>query len=110
MGELSEVRQLRWSVSSFFRASERNVRQFYGGWFWQVLGWNPAGVLPFRNHALQSSMGAVSELCSREFFLADEVATSRESTSGNGIIASSFFRASERNVTHLDVTHLSGSF
>ena len=25
-------------ASSFFRASERNVRQFYGGWFWQVWG------------------------------------------------------------------------
>ena len=23
----------------FFRPSERNVRQFYGGWFWQVWAW-----------------------------------------------------------------------
>ena len=131
-------------ASSFFRASERNVRQFYGGWFWQVWGLNPAGVLPFRNHAPESSLrtkwplpgsplqavaslyhlslgrqnatlgsftgdgsgrfglescwgSAVSEPCSREF-LADEVATSRESTAGSGIIVSSFFRASERNV------------
>ena len=37
-------------------------------------------------------LGAVSELCSREFF-ADEVATSTEAAPGNGIIASSFFRA-----------------
>ena len=44
-------------------------------------------------------LGAVSELCSREFF-ADEVATSTEAAPGNGIIASSFFRASERNVRH----------
>ena len=43
-------------ASSFFRASERNVRQFYGGWFWQVWGLNPAGVLPFRNHAPKSSL------------------------------------------------------
>ena len=42
-------------------------------------------------------LGAVSELCSREF-LADEVASSTGAAPGNGIIASSFFRASERNV------------
>ena len=46
------------------------------------LGLNPAGVLPFRNHALQSSLGAVPEPCSTEF-LADEVATSTESTPGS---------------------------
>ena len=44
-------------------------------------------------------LGAVSELCSREF-LADEVATSTGAAPGNGIIASSFFRSSERNVRH----------
>ena len=44
-------------------------------------------------------LGAVSELCSKEFF-ADEVATSTEAAPGNGIIASSCFRASERNVRH----------
>ena len=44
-------------------------------------------------------LGAVSELCSREF-LADEVASSTGAAPGNGIIASSFFRASERNVRH----------
>ena len=42
---------------------------------------------------------AVSELCSKEF-LADEVASSTGAAPGNGIIASSFFRASERNVRH----------
>ena len=44
-------------------------------------------------------LGAVSELCSKEF-LADEVASSTGAAPGNGIIASSFFRASERNVRH----------
>ena len=44
-------------------------------------------------------LGAVSELCSKEFF-ADEVASSTGAAPGNGIIASSFLRASERNVRH----------
>ena len=41
--------------SSFFRASESNVREFFGGWFYSrlghLLGWNPAGVWLFRMHA-----------------------------------------------------------
>ena len=156
-------------ASSFFRASERNVRQFCGRWFLQVWAWIllgfccfattlywapwacfgamlqsslrmkwplPRGPLQamaslhhlslgpqnatlgtfagvgFRRFGLESCwgsavsqprstelLGAVSELCSKEF-LADEVATSTEAAPGNGIIASSFFRASERNVRH----------
>ena len=164
-------------ASSFFRASERNARQFCGRWFsqvwaWILLGfccfattlyWAPWGCfelcskeffadapksslrmkwpLPrrplqamaslhhlslglqnatlgtfagvgFRRFGLESCwgsavsqprttelLGAVSELCSREF-LADEVATSTGAAPGNGIIASSFFRSSERNVRH----------
>ena len=52
-------------------------------------------------------LGAVSELCSKEF-LADEVASSTGAAPGNGIIASSFFRASERNVRHFS-TELLGA-
>ena len=157
-------------ASSFFRASERNVRQFCGRWFSQVWAWILLGFCCFattlywtslglfRSYAPESSLrmkwplprrplqvmaslhhlslglqnatlgtiagggfrrfglescwgsavsqprstallGAVSELCSREF-LADEVASSTGAAPGNGIIASSFFRASERNVRH----------
>ena len=59
----------------FFRPSESNVRQFYGGWFWQVWAWillgfcrfgttlyrapfgHPAGVLLFR-FGLESCWGS----------------------------------------------------
>ena len=31
----------------FFRPSERNVREFYGGWFWQVWAWILLGFFCF---------------------------------------------------------------
>ena len=37
--------------SSFLRASEGDVRQFFGGWFLDRLGLNPAGVELFRLRA-----------------------------------------------------------
>ena len=91
-------------ASSFFRSSERNVRHFCGRLFSQVWAWILLGVVLFRNHALLSSLGLFRSHpapwgCFGEFF-ADEVATSTEAAPGNGIIASSFFRASERNVRH----------
>ena len=86
-------------ASSFFRASERNVRHFCGRWFSQVWACILLGFCCFATTLYTELLGAVSELCSKEFF-ADEVATSTEAAPGNGIIASSFFRASERNVRH----------
>ena len=58
------------------------------------LGLNPAWGCAVSQPRSTELLGAVSEPCSREFF-ADEVATSTEAAPGNGIIASSFFRASE---------------
>ena len=37
--------------SSFLWASEGGVRQFFGGWFLDRLGLNPAGVWQFRHRA-----------------------------------------------------------
>ena len=78
-------------ASSFFRALERNVRQFCGRWFSQVWAWILLGYSCLQPRSTEL-LGAVSELCSREFF-AGAVATSTEAAPGNGIIASSFFRA-----------------
>ena len=86
-------------ASSFFRSSERNVRHFCGRLVFAGLGLNPAWGSAVSQPRTTELLGAVSELCSREF-LADEVATSTGAAPGNGIIASSFFRSSERNVRH----------
>ena len=72
-------------ASSFFRASERNVRHFCGRWFFAGLGLHPAGVLLFRNHALLSSLGLFRSYAPESFF-ADEVATSTEAAPGNCIM------------------------
>ena len=82
-------------ASSFFRASERNVRHFCGRWFSQVWAWILLGFCCFATTHYWAPWGCFGAML-REF-LADEVATSTEAAPGNGIIASSFFRASERN-------------
>ena len=46
-----DVRHWRWPSSSFLWASEGDVRQFFGGWFLDRLGLNPAGVWLFRLRA-----------------------------------------------------------
>ena len=46
-----DVRHWRWPSSSFLSASEGDVRQFFGGWFLDRLGLNPAGVWLFRLRA-----------------------------------------------------------
>ena len=46
-----DVRHWRWPSSSFLWASEDDVRQFFGGWFLDRLGLNPAGVWLFRLRA-----------------------------------------------------------
>ena len=83
-------------ASSFFRASERNVRHFCGRWFSQVWAWILLGFCCFATTHYWAPWGCFGAML-REF-LADEVATSTGAAPGNGIIASSFFRSSERNV------------
>ena len=84
----------------FFRPSERNVRQFYGGWFWQVwawilLGFPCFGCVPHR--ALWRGIGFRLRLESSRFRALILVVASSFVC---GCIASSFcfFRPSERNV------------
>ena len=42
---------------SFFRPSERNVRQFYGGWFWQVWAWILLGFCRFGTTLYRAPFG-----------------------------------------------------
>ena len=84
----------------FFRPSERNVRQFYGGWFWQVwawilLGFPCFGCVPHR--ALWRGIGFPLRLESSRFRALILVVASSFVC---GYIASSFcfFRPAERNV------------
>ena len=46
-----DVRHWSWPFFIFLRASEGDVRQFFGGWFLDRLGLNPAGVGLFRLRA-----------------------------------------------------------
>ena len=84
----------------FFRPSERNVRQLYGGWFWQVwawilLGFPCFGCVPHR--ALWRGVGFRLRLESSRFRALILVVASSFVC---GYIASSFcfFRPAERNV------------
>ena len=84
----------------FCRPAERNVRQFYGGWFWQVwawilLGFPCFGCVPHR--ALWRGIGFRLRLESSRFRALILVVASSFVC---GCIASSFcfFRPSERNV------------
>ena len=87
----------------FFRPSERNVRQFYGGWFWQVWAWILLGFPCFAcmpHRALWRGIGFRLRLESSRSSGLDLGILVVASSSVCGCIASSFcfFRPSERNV------------
>ena len=69
---------------SFFTVLKSNLRQIFGGMVLEGLGLNLTGVLPFRNHAPQSSLRTKWPL----------------PQSPLQAVASSFFRASESNIRH----------
>ena len=86
----------------FFRPSERNVRQFYGGWFWQVWAWILLGFPCFAcmpHRALWRGIGFRLGLNPRVLRALILVVASSFVC---GCIASPFcfFRPSERNVRH----------
>ena len=79
-----DVRHWRWPSSSFLWASEGDVRQFFGGWFLDRLGLNPAGVW------------AVSAPCRTEAGAATEAAIAAPSTAPSTTwFLHSFFHAFE---------------
>ena len=89
----------------FSRPSERNVRHFYGGWFWQVWAWVLLGFPCFAcmpHRALWRGIGFRLRLESSRSSGLDLGILVVASSSVCGCIASSFcfFRPSERNVRH----------
>ena len=82
--------------SSFLRASEGDVRQFFGGWFLDRLGLNPAGVW-LRSCHCSSIHSSIHYMVFARFFHAFEAACLVMSGIGVGL-SSSFLWASEGDV------------
>ena len=96
--------------SSFFRASESDVRQFFDGWFWRV----GLGVSLFRMHVERCLSGLLSSIQARRkllvhgrpppgfpwFFLSNFAAACQVMSGSCVGFSSSFFRVSESDVRH----------
>ena len=85
-------------ASSFFRASERNVRQFCGRWFSQVWGWILLRFCCFATTLYWAPWGCFGAMLQR--VLCGWSGYFHGGRSRQWHHASSFFRASERNVRH----------